>query len=81
MKSLADSINESRTREKEITAYVESWIKGVSDEKEAYGLAGAIVQGIKNGISYREDPDYIDSMDDKYKKATEVFKKLDSQLK
>ena len=78
---LSQSLNESRTDTKQIAAYLESWVKGVSDQREMYNVLGAITEGLKAGLDYREDPEYLDDMDDKYKKATDVLKTFVGQLK
>ncbi len=78
---LNQSLNESRTDTKQIAAYLESWVKGVPDQREMYNVLGAIVEGLKAGLVYREDPEYLDDMDDKYKKATDALKTFVGQLK
>jgi len=81
MKDIKEFLNESRTDTKQIAAYLESWVKGVSDQREMYNVLGAITEGLKAGLDYREDPEYLDDMDDKYKKATDVLKTFVGQLK
>ena len=78
---LSQSLNESRTDTKQIAAYLESWVKGVADQRDMYNVLGAVVEGLKTGLAYREDPEYIDDVDDKYKKATDVLKTFVGQLK
>lgn len=81
MKDLSEYINESRTDVKQIAAYLESWVKNPSDSHEMYDILGAVAEGLKAGLAYREDPKYVDGMDSKYKKATDVLKTFVGQLK
>jgi len=81
MRDLKDVLNESRTNPKEIANYLESWVKQPADQKDMYIILGAITEGLQRGLAYREDPAYIDKMDDKYRKANEALKTFVGQLK
>ena len=81
MKDIKEFLNESRTNAKEIAAYLESWVKSPADQREMYNVLGAVVEGLKAGLAYREDPEYVDEMDEKYKKATDVLNTFVGQLK
>ena len=81
MKDIKEFLNESRTDTKQIAAYLESWVKNPSDSREMYDILGAVTEGLKAGLAYREDPKYVDKMDDKYKKATDALKTFVGQLK
>ena len=77
---LNQGLNESRTGTRQIAAYLESWTKQPDDQREMQELLDAIVNGLKAGLDYREDPKYLDDMEDKYKKATDVLKTFVGQL-
>ena len=80
MKKLTEYINESRTNPKEITSYIESWLKTPINDHEMYEILGAIVQGVHNAYDYRTDPQYTND-DKKYEKANEALKKFMDELK
>ncbi len=77
---LNQSLNESFAGARQITAYLESWTKQPDDQREMQEILDAIVKGLKVGLAYREDPEYIDRMDSKYKKATDALKTFVGQL-
>ena len=81
MKDIKEFLNESRTGAKQIAAYLESWVKGPADQREMSDVLDAVVEGLKAGLAYRDDPEYLDDLDDKYKKATDVLKTFVGQLK
>ena len=81
MKSLTDILNESRTDNRQITAYVCSWLKQPMNDKEMYDVIGAIVKGCRDAYDYRTDPEYFDESDKKYNQASDALKTLIDQMK
>ena len=74
MKGLAQSIKESSTQNREIERYLESWSKQAQTPKEMVDFLEAVVNGLRNGLAYRVDPQYIDKMGKKYNEASEHLK-------
>jgi len=81
-KALANSeLNESRTPNREIENYVNSWLKWPSDSREMYEVIGAIVSGMKGALDYRTDESYMDQNTKEYNKASNVLERFIDQCR
>ena len=81
-KALVNSeLNESRTSNREIEHYIESWLKYPIDSKEMYEVLGAIVSGMKAALDYRTDEGYMDQNRREYNIASDVLETFIEQCR
>ena len=74
MKGISQTIKESYTLNRDIERYLESWAKQAQNPREMNDFLETVINGLRAGLNYRTDPEYIDNMSKKYNEASELLK-------